>query len=104
MLTEAQRKVYVAVLGLVIGKKRSPKYREIAAKLGFRSLSTVNKHVKALVRKGYLVRPSAYELEVVPEEAMNGRQWVSCDRGHPRCLFQVARCPVCGLAGELKVC
>src|SRR2546423_128743 len=103
MLTEAQRKVYVAVLGLVIGKKRSPKYREIAGKLGYRSLSTVNKHVKALVRKGYLVRPSAYELEVVPEELRNGRQWISCERAHPRCLFQVGKCPACAAAEKLRV-
>ncbi len=102
MLTEAQRKVYVAVLGLVIGKKRSPKYREIAAKLGLKSLATVNKHVKALVRKGFLVRPSPYELEVVPEEARNGRQWKSCDNGHIRIMFQAAQCPFC--AEKLTVC
>src|SRR6266403_1599161 len=95
MLTEAQRKVFTAIVQLVALRQRSPKYFEIGRKLGLRSGSTVHKHVTALIRKGYLTRPAPRELEVVPVTLRNGLEYRSCDRGHAMCWFQVERCPAC---------
>lgn len=95
MLTEAQRKVYSAVIVLAVTLRRTPKYREIASKVGTKAISVIHKHVNALVRKGWLLRPSPHELEIIPAHMRNGLQWRSCDRGHARCWFQVENCPAC---------
>lgn len=95
MLTEAQKKVYSAVLSLSVSQRRTPKLREIAAKVGVKSTATVHKHIKALVRKGWLLRPGPHELEIVSPGLRNGSEWHSCDRGHARCWFQVPECPAC---------
>lgn len=95
MLTDTQRRVYSAVISLSISTKRSPKYKEIAAKVGVKSLSTIHKHIKALIRKGWLTQETTHVLEVVPANLRNGSEWHHCEEGHPRIWYQVSGCPVC---------
>jgi SOS-response transcriptional repressor LexA len=104
MLTEAQREVFDAVVFLAAKERKSPTaspesivrlYKQIGDKLGLKSLSTVHKHINTLIRKGFLLRPSPYELQIVPAAARNEREWQTCDKGHPRIMFQVANCPIC---------
>lgn len=97
MLTEAQQKVYSAVLSLSISMRRTPKYREIAAKVGLRSVAAIHKHIGSLIREGLLTRPSAHRLEIVPIKLRNGAEWRCCDRGHAKVLYQAPECPACVL-------
>ncbi len=56
VLTKKQKEVYDFVVNFIAEKGYSPTLEEIAAGLGLRSLSTVQKHVSNLVEKGVLRR------------------------------------------------
>ncbi len=52
-LTPAQRDVYDYIKSCC-GEGRPPSYREIQAHLGYKAVGTVQDHVKALIKKGWL--------------------------------------------------
>lgn len=54
-LTDRQQKVLDFIRESAASKGYPPTWREIAEHMGIRSTNGVNDHLKALVRKGYLV-------------------------------------------------
>jgi len=58
-LTGRQREVLSAIRRSQIHHGWTPSVRDLAVELGLRSPSTVQQHLVALERKGYLVRPGA---------------------------------------------
>ena len=60
MLTTRQKQVFDYIRSRLEEGGISPSYREIRAALGFKSLSTVTYHVRALTKAGYLVNTRGY--------------------------------------------
>ena len=53
-LSPRQRDVLAFMLAFCVEHRRAPGRREVAAAMGFASTNTVNDHMLALVRKGYV--------------------------------------------------
>ncbi len=66
-LTKKQTLFYNFVKDFIKSNNYSPSYREIAAGLGYKSISTVAEHIENLIKLGYLYKKdnSARSLEVV---------------------------------------
>lgn len=64
---------------------QAPSYREIQAQFGYKAVGTVQDHVKALIRKGLLEKPSS--------EGRRARSLVPCNPAPP---IKAARLPVYG--------
>ena len=58
-LTERQREALTFMLDHCVEHMRPPTIREIGAKMGIPSTNGVGEHLRALVRKGYVVQQSA---------------------------------------------
>ena len=71
--TKKQKILLDFIDGFTKGQGYSPTYREIMQALGYKSVSTVAKHIDNLVARGWLIKREgeARSLEVVSEAAAN---------------------------------
>jgi repressor LexA len=60
-LTESQMQVLRFIQKCLDERGTAPSYREIQEHFGYKAVGTVQDHVKALMRKGWLEKPSARE-------------------------------------------
>lgn len=65
-LTPRQRKVFEFIVGCVEERGYAPTLREIGRHLGVRSVNAPSEHVRALERKGYLVREEGKSRALMP--------------------------------------
>lgn len=106
-MTEAQSRVLEVIRKFINSKGYSPSYEEIARNCGFTALATVNKHVTALERQGYLTfgYNRARSIALCPAPEIYGLK--SCDQGHEKIYFGSVNCPLCpfivGNAREVSI-
>lgn len=67
-ITKKERAVYEFVLDYRARMHFSPSMREIASGVGLYSVSTVHKHVSALVEKGLFLPYSGKKRMIIPRE------------------------------------
>lgn len=63
-LTSRQKEVLNAITNLYVKKGRVPTYEEVRKHLGYRSVSSIQVHVNALKRKGYLSKEKGAGLKL----------------------------------------
>lgn len=92
-LTERQGAVLDFIKLYIHEKVRPPTLREIGTRFGIRSTNGINDHLRALERKGYIVRDdmTARGIRVVPLDEVH-------PRGEPN--RKLAPCPHCGRSGR----
>lgn len=83
-LTSPQRDIF-AYIKERCEAGQSPSYREIQAHFGYKAVGTVQDHVKALIRKGLLEKPTG--------EGRRARSLVPCERTPP---VEARRLPIYG--------
>ncbi len=73
-LTERQQGIYDFIKSYIAERSYSPTVREIGAAVGLSSTSTVHAHIKALIKKGYIVfNPSTQRTIAIAEPAEKQR-------------------------------
>jgi repressor LexA len=72
LLTDRQREVLEFIQESIVGRGYPPTLREIGERMGIRSTNGVNDHLKALEKKGYLIREDLKSRALRPVKMPDG--------------------------------